>query len=80
MNWLLILASACSLLFGLFHALGATLFSVWLRRQKVAQPSASRAEKAGVLVASRGFDPSLPEMLRGLLDQDYANYEVHVTV
>ncbi|MFN9184052.1 MAG: glycosyltransferase [Planctomycetota bacterium] len=80
MNWLLILASACSLLFGLFHALGATLFSVWLRRQKVAQPSAGRAEKAGVLVASRGFDPSLPEMLRGLLDQDYANYEVHVTV
>jgi cellulose synthase/poly-beta-1,6-N-acetylglucosamine synthase-like glycosyltransferase len=80
MNWLLALASAFSLLFALFHVVGAKLFAIWLGRQPIARPQAVPQELAGVLVASRGFDPSLPDMLRGLLDQDYPAYEVHVTV
>lgn len=80
MNWLLALASAYSLLFALFHVVGAKVFALWLGRQPVARVQSGPRERAGVLVASRGFDPSLPEMLRGLLEQDYPDYEVHVTV
>lgn len=83
MNSLLYLTSAGSLLFALLHLVGAKVFADWLPQRPVAKrPSrqAEREETAGVLVASRGFDPSLPEMLRGLLEQDYPNYEVHVTV
>lgn len=80
MNWLLTLASVCSLLFALFHVVGAKLFALWLSRQPIARIQSAPRERAGVLVASRGFDPSLPDMLRGLLEQDYPDYEVHVTV
>jgi cellulose synthase/poly-beta-1,6-N-acetylglucosamine synthase-like glycosyltransferase len=36
--------------------------------------------KTAVLLCLRGADPFLPDCLRALLQQDYANYEVHIVV
>ena len=80
MVWLILPATIASLAFALFHLVGSEVFAAWLRRQQTASPAPNPNEKLAILVASRGFDPSLPQMLRGLLSQDYPNYEVHVTV
>lgn len=80
MVWLILPATIASLAFALFHLVGAEVFAAWLRRQETATPNPNSSDKVAILVASRGFDPSLPQMLRGLLEQDYPNYEVHVTV
>lgn len=80
MVWLIFPATIASLAFALFHLVGAEVFAAWLRRQDTATPNPNSSDKLAILVASRGFDPSLPQMLRGLLEQDYPHYEVHVTV
>ena len=80
MTWLILPATIASLSFALFHLIGAEVFAGWLRRQSSATPRPGASERLAILVASRGFDPSLPEMLRGLLEQSHPNYEVHVTV
>src|SRR6478609_7234314 len=36
--------------------------------------------RAAVLLSVRGADPSLPQCLAGLLDQDYPGYAVRITV
>lgn len=80
MVWLILPATIASLVLALIHLVGAEVFAAWLRRQQAATPDRNPSEKLAILVASRGFDPSLPQMLRGLLEQDYPHYEVHVTV
>jgi len=80
MVWLILPATIASLVLAAFHLVGSEVFAAWLRRQETATPDAKSSEKLAILVASRGFDPSLPQMLRGLLEQNYPSYEVHVTV
>lgn len=80
MDWLFCFAATGTLLFALFHLIGAYVFAAWLKRQEATGPTSNPQEPVAILVASRGFDPSLPQMLRGLLEQDYPHYDVHVTV
>ena len=66
-------------LFGLAHWIAAIYFSVWLKKQ--ARKACEAPIKAGpiaVLVAARGFDPSLAEMLKGLMNQTHNDYEIHL--
>ena len=66
-------------LFGLIHWIAAIYFSVWLKKQARNPLEAPKKDgPVAVLVAARGFDPSLAEMLKGLMNQTHNDYEIHL--
>lgn len=65
-----------------FHLIAAWYFRRWLRARLSEASSVPPGPQApaAILVAARGFDPSLEQMLHGLLDQDYSDFEIQMVV
>ena len=72
---------ACSLVaVSLLHWGAAIALSLKLRRGWPAPVADSKLPKAGVVISLRGADAGLQNCLRGLLDQDYPDYNVEIVV
>lgn len=69
-------------------AIGALFPAYWVWRMviyywlhsRVTPPMTGRCPKAAVILCLRGADPSLDACLRGLLHQDYPNYQLRIVV
>ena len=64
-------------------AIAHMLCAVYFRTKVILQPAKSHADGNGlasILMSIRGADPSIEESLIQLLNQDYADYEIHLVV
>jgi glycosyltransferase involved in cell wall biosynthesis len=58
----------------------AITFGRWFAKKKLVALPPEQQELVVVIMSVRGCDPSLRDSLAGVLDQEYANYEVHLIV